>query len=127
MKIQVIVKTTGDGVAFSFDPANRESKRARDIANNVAQISMGRIEAFDAKDSKITIPGTRYVDFLIPGLLAFSILSSSRNAAFPILGYPKNHKLESPSIARGSVTHSESLEIVPCCSQHHSYRLHWNL
>ncbi len=76
-KILVIARASGDSISYSFDPANRESKRARDIANNAAQIALGRKPAFKASNEKISIPGTRYVDFLIPGLLAFSILTSS--------------------------------------------------
>jgi ABC-type multidrug transport system permease subunit len=75
--ILVTVVPGADSTVYEFDPVSRESRRARDVAQNVVQNALGRKDVSISIDQTVTIPGTRYVDFLIPGLLAFSIMSSS--------------------------------------------------
>lgn len=65
------------GPLFLFDPANPESTRARHFINSKIQTIAGRIDPLPQFDQRIETEGGRYVDFLIPGLLALSIMSSS--------------------------------------------------
>jgi len=64
-------------ITYKFDPNNPQSKRARQIVNDKIQKFSGRADAVIVSDEKIDIKGSRYIDFLIPGLLALSILTSS--------------------------------------------------
>lgn len=75
--VQVIVRVRQGQVFFEFDPMSREAQRARDAANHAIQEAAGRQDPVLVQDMPVRVPGTRYVDFLIPGLLGMSILSTS--------------------------------------------------
>ena len=75
--VQVIVRFVGPHAQYLFDPADREAARARWIADDVVQQSAGRTRPVLTEDHKIEVPGTRYIDFLVPGLVALSIMTSS--------------------------------------------------
>lgn len=76
-EILILIEATPTGIRFVYDPANRESRLARDVANDVVQRAGGRRDSVLVEDQPIKIAGTRYVDFLVPGLLALTILSTS--------------------------------------------------
>ncbi len=62
---------------YSYDPANREAVHARDFVDDYLQRAAGRNDPLATADEKLEIPGTRYIDFLVPGLIALSIMTSS--------------------------------------------------
>lgn len=64
-------------VLYQFDPANPQSARAREIVNNLVQKSYGRSDPIEWTNKPMDIRGDRYIDFLVPGLLALSIFTSS--------------------------------------------------
>lgn len=75
--ITLIVAAMPNGIQFTLDPANPEAIRAKDFTNGIIQTYAGRKDPLDAMIKPITAKGTRYVDFLIPGLLGLSIMTSS--------------------------------------------------
>jgi ABC-2 type transport system permease protein len=75
--VQLIVRAVEGHVEFQYDPLNRDSQRARVAVDNIIQVALGRQDPIPTQDRVIDVPGTRYVDFLIPGLLGVSILSTS--------------------------------------------------
>lgn len=75
--ILVIAEPSPTGLVYRYDPANREARRARDLVDAVAQRAAGRLDVLLTEDIEVKVPGTRYVDFLVPGLLALTILSTS--------------------------------------------------
>lgn len=75
--VLVIVDMGEKGVTYVYDPANKESRRARWVANDVIQQAGGRADPVITMDEVAAIPGTRYIDFLVPGLLALSLMSTS--------------------------------------------------
>lgn len=62
---------------YVFDPANREAGRARLQIDALVQRAAGRVDPVATHDEPTEVPGTRYVDFLVPGLVALSIMTSS--------------------------------------------------
>ena len=67
----------GPGVVYHFDPAHDEARAARREVDDLLQRAAGRADALVAEDREVSTPGSRYIDFLIPGLLGFNIMSSS--------------------------------------------------
>jgi ABC-2 type transport system permease protein len=65
------------GVVYHFDPKHDEALAARRDVDDLLQRAAGRIDALATEDREISTPGSRYIDFLIPGLLGFNIMSSS--------------------------------------------------
>ncbi|SMF45892.1 ABC transporter permease [Pseudobacteriovorax antillogorgiicola] len=75
--VSLIAKWDGQQVVYQFDPRNPEAQRARDFVNNIVQQKAGRTDPLPAANEEIIAKGSRYVDFLIPGLLGLSIMTSS--------------------------------------------------
>ena len=46
--------------------------------DDALQRADGRVDATPVNDRLVTEPGSRYIDFLIPGLLGFSLMSGGR-------------------------------------------------
>jgi ABC-2 type transport system permease protein len=72
-KVAVIV-TPGDAVTYQFDPTRPESALARFTVDDVLQRAGGRRDAFAPRDAIVSIPGSRYIDWLVPGLLGMNVL-----------------------------------------------------
>lgn len=62
------------GVEYRFDPTRPGSLLARDAAHDALQRAAGRVDRFEASDVAVSEPGSRYVDFLVPGLIGMSLM-----------------------------------------------------
>jgi len=76
-EIAAVITVDSSGPVVSFDAASQEGSNASAIINRTLQEAAGRVDPLFINTEKIEIPGTRYIDFLIPGLLALSIMTSS--------------------------------------------------
>src|SRR6266571_5016046 len=61
---------------YQFDPTRPEARMARAIVDDALQRAEGRSEPTPVRDQLVTEVGSRYIDFLIPGLLGFNLMSS---------------------------------------------------
>lgn len=59
------------------DPAQAEGRTARLLVVDTLERLQGREDRVTVQRTEVTAPGSRYIDFLIPGLLGFGIMSSS--------------------------------------------------
>jgi len=75
-KVSLVVKTNNDGVEYRFDPTRPESRAARLIVDDVLQRGVGRTDVVKVGEERITEPGARYVDFLVPGLIGMNMMGS---------------------------------------------------
>ena len=73
-KVSLVVEA-GRPRTYQFDPTRPESSLARAVVDDALQRADGRVDATPVKDRQVTEPGSRYIDFLIPGLLGFSLMS----------------------------------------------------
>lgn len=71
-----LVVIPGDSVTYVFDPTRSESQLARRAVDDAIQRSGGRIDPIHVGESHLTEPGSRYIDFLIPGLLGLNLMGS---------------------------------------------------
>jgi ABC-type multidrug transport system permease subunit len=71
-----IVVVPGAPPAYRYDPTRPESRLARAAVDDLLQRAAGREDAIAPRDEQVAEPGTRYVDFLVPGLLGMNIMSS---------------------------------------------------
>jgi ABC-type multidrug transport system permease subunit len=74
-KVSLVVGA-GPQRTYEFDPTRPESRIARALVDDALQRAEGRTDATPVKDQLVTEPGSRYIDFLIPGLLGFNLMSS---------------------------------------------------
>jgi ABC-type multidrug transport system permease subunit len=64
----------GQGYTYVFDPLRPESAAARSLIDDNLQRSSGRIDAVAVSDRAIVDAGSRYVDFLVPGILGMNLM-----------------------------------------------------
>jgi ABC-2 type transport system permease protein len=67
----------GGTVAYRFDDTNPEGRAARLLADAAVQRAAGRKDPVAASDRAVREPGSRYIDFLIPGLLGMNLMGSA--------------------------------------------------
>jgi ABC-2 type transport system permease protein len=67
----------GAKVEYMFDPTRPESVLARQQVDDALQRAAGRRDPVATADHHVTEPGTRYIDFLIPGLIGMNLLAGS--------------------------------------------------
>lgn len=73
--VQLVV-VPGTPPAYRYDPSRAESRLARLMADNVLQQAAGRTNVFTAGAQEVMTQGSRYIDWLIPGLLGMNIMST---------------------------------------------------
>jgi ABC-2 type transport system permease protein len=74
-RLALVVLDT-DPPTYWFDPTRAESRLARLEVDEVLQRAAGRADAIEAAELEITERGSRYVDFLVPGLLGMTLMST---------------------------------------------------
>jgi ABC-2 type transport system permease protein len=72
-----LVVVPGVHIEYLFDPTRPESVLARQQVDDALQRAAGRRDPLFTTDRHITEPGTRYIDFLIPGLIGMNLLAGS--------------------------------------------------
>jgi ABC-2 type transport system permease protein len=64
-------------LGYRFDPSRAEARTARTTVNEVLQRAAGQTEPQRVRDEEVHEVGSRYIDFLIPGLIAMNLMSGS--------------------------------------------------
>lgn len=59
------------------DPMQADGRTARLLVVDALERMQGREDRLTVRTQQVTAPGSRYIDFLIPGLLGFGLMSSS--------------------------------------------------
>jgi ABC-type multidrug transport system permease subunit len=76
-KVALVVIDAGAGnLDYRYDPAREESRSARLLFNDVLQRALGRVDPLAAVDNVVTDRGSRYIDFVVPGLLGMNLMGS---------------------------------------------------
>ena len=70
----LVVPGTGDRVTYRFDPTRPEAVAAREAFDDAYQRGKGRADAAPTADEPVKEPGSRYIDFLIPGLIGVNTM-----------------------------------------------------
>jgi ABC-2 type transport system permease protein len=74
-KIAIFVRQ-GPPRTYRFDPTRPESRLARLVVDDALQRAEGRRDVAPSSDDAVTEKGSRYIDFLIPGLIGMGLMSS---------------------------------------------------
>ena len=76
-KYDLVVEPDGKGgFQYRYDPARQESVLSRAEVDDALQTSAGRKDPLPTSAVTSTEPGSRYIDFLIPGLLGMNLKNS---------------------------------------------------
>ena len=76
-KFDLVIEPDTSGVfQYRYDPARPESVLAKSEVNDAMQSAAGRKDAVATTAVTSSEPGSRYIDFLIPGLLGMNLMNS---------------------------------------------------
>ena len=72
----IIVPESTGGVRYRFDDTRPEGLTARRVADDALQRAAGRQDRIAVEETRIRERGSRYIDFVVPGLLGMNLLGS---------------------------------------------------
>ena len=72
----VVAPQVGGAVSYRYDDTRPEARAARLIADAAVQRAAGRQDPVTVADQHIRERGSRYIDFVIPGLLGMNLMGS---------------------------------------------------
>ncbi len=76
-KFDLAIELNSDGsYTYYYDPARPESMLSRAEIDSALQSAAGRKDALSTSSQSSSEPGSRYIDFLIPGLLGMNLMNS---------------------------------------------------
>jgi len=75
--ILLLAIQTPDGVAYKYDDTNPDARNARLLADRAIQTAAGRRDAVHAQNQLVHETGSRYIDFVVPGLLGMNLMGSA--------------------------------------------------
>jgi ABC-type multidrug transport system permease subunit len=73
----LVVPGANGSVTYRFDDTNPEGRTARMLADRAVQRAAGRVDPVGSTEEFMREPGSRYIDFLVPGLLGMNLMGSS--------------------------------------------------
>jgi ABC-type multidrug transport system permease subunit len=78
-KVDLIVDQleAGKPLVFKLDTAQEKSQLARVVAQDVLERAAGRRDLVKLDEQRVSDKGSRYVDFLLPGLIGLNLMGSS--------------------------------------------------
>jgi ABC-type multidrug transport system permease subunit len=74
--ILLLAVQQGDSIKFDYDNTNPDARTARLIADRAIQRAAGQRESVGTRNELTHEAGSRYIDFVIPGLLGMNLMSS---------------------------------------------------
>jgi len=75
-RYDLVVTAEGADAAMQYDPARPESVLARALASQALERAAGATAPLAVSATANSAPGSRYIDFLIPGLLGMDLMNS---------------------------------------------------
>ncbi len=76
-KVALVVAPREDGaVEYRFDEARPESRTARMVVDRAVQRAGGQRDPVPVTETKVSERGSRYIDFVVPGLLGMNLMGS---------------------------------------------------
>ncbi|MCA9649033.1 MAG: ABC transporter permease [Myxococcales bacterium] len=80
-RVDLVIEARGPepeaGVGYRYDEMRDEGRLARYLADAVLQGSLSREDPAPTREELVTEKGSRYIDFLMPGLIGLNLMGSS--------------------------------------------------
>jgi ABC-type multidrug transport system permease subunit len=75
--IALLARVTGPSrVEYTYDPARGDAAMAKLLVDRAVQRAAGRADPVQVDERKVTERGSRYIDFVLPGLLGMNLMGS---------------------------------------------------
>ena len=75
-KIAVLVIPGENGVTYRFDDTRPDARIARSMADDILQRGAGRADPVPVQEEQVRERGSRYIDFLVPGMLGMNLMGT---------------------------------------------------
>jgi ABC-type multidrug transport system permease subunit len=76
-KVDLLVEVAAGAVTYQFDRMQEKSGTARAVVDSIVQQAAGRRDPVPVRDVALTELGSRYIDYLLPGLIAMNLMGTS--------------------------------------------------
>ena len=76
-RVALLAEPGPGGVVYHYDDTNPEGRTARMLVDRAVQRAAGRTDPVGSSDALLREPGSRYIDFLIPGLIGMNLMGSA--------------------------------------------------
>ncbi|MBI5509839.1 MAG: ABC transporter permease [Deltaproteobacteria bacterium] len=77
-KVDLVVSVAaGRALSYRYDADNSAGHLARLVVDNALQRAAGRLDALESADQTVHEPGSRYIDYLMPGIIGMNVMGSS--------------------------------------------------
>jgi ABC-type multidrug transport system permease subunit len=73
-KVTLVIRPGDDGLVYIYDPARPDARLARFEVDDVVQRARAGSRAMPVRESTLEEPGSRYIDYLIPGLMGLNLM-----------------------------------------------------
>jgi|SRR5579871_1039646 len=73
----LVLPGSGGAVVYRYDDTNPDGRTARMLAHAAIEGAAGQTDPLPARDEYMREAGSRYIDFLIPGLLGLTLMSNA--------------------------------------------------
>jgi ABC-type multidrug transport system permease subunit len=73
-RVALVVTGGGANVQYQYDDTRPDARTARLMVNDAVQKGAGRNDVLPVADSHVRERGSRYIDFVVPGLLGMTIM-----------------------------------------------------
>ena len=91
----LVLLPTAEGLVYRYDETRPEATAARAATDDALQRALGRQDAVAVRDDTRTEPGSRYIDFLIPGLMGLNTMGGGMwGIGFLIVNFRVNKLLK---------------------------------
>ncbi len=71
-----IIVVPSNPPTYRFDASRPESRTARLVVDDALKRAQGRTDPWVGHDEPVTVPGSRYIDWLIPGIVGMGIMTN---------------------------------------------------
>jgi ABC-2 type transport system permease protein len=75
--ILLLAEQGPDGVVYRYDDTNPDARTARMVADRAIQNAAGRHDPVAEQNDLVHETGSRYIDFVVPGLLGMNLMGSA--------------------------------------------------
>jgi ABC-type multidrug transport system permease subunit len=72
----LLARSDAGRLEYRYDDRRPESRTARLIVDDAIQRAAGRTDPIPVADRQVNEPGSRYIDFVVPGLLGMNLMGS---------------------------------------------------
>ncbi len=72
----VVVPVDSATAEYRYDPARTDARTARFMVDRALQRAWGRVDPLAVRESTVSERGSRYIDFVLPGLLGMNLMGS---------------------------------------------------